>query len=287
MDRTVRVRRRRKPPLLAVYHGISGDVDLDKIPPSYYCTRIWIGVVPAEDDGDEVAPGYACVVGELYDGDPMQRNRKRIVMDEGIALDPADFSARERLYYGLRDDVMEHPTLYTLRDAVVALKDLYWAESILVPPNNPRFFTFFQNTDGLASYDARYGDARYARHMPFFVSRRRKCNGVFHVDAEERIHNKELVSSLLISNLLEICAECGIFWGRRPPTAERAIGLVCAEMQLNDITYAIRKMSFSDGYDEYEPSEEQVDAKSHARAAAEDLAWWADAGTERRSSWLS
>ena len=289
MDRTVRVRRRRKPPLLAVYHDIKGQADLNKLEPAYFCTRIWIAVVPPEDVQDEVVPGYACVVGELYDGDPMQRDRKRIVLDEGIALDPKDFSARERIYYGLRDDELTHPTLYGLRNAVIALKDLYWAERVYVPPGNPRFFRFFQQADGLFGYDPRYGDGRYKRVMPFFVSRRRTCDGVFEVDHEERLHNLELVNSLLDKGLLEIYTDLTLFWERSMPSARRAIGLACAEMQLTDMTYAIRKMQFSDGYDEIEPTEDEMEALGSIRSAAEDLSWLA--GNERvatgTNGWLS
>ena len=286
MDRLVRVRKRKKPQILAVYHGVKGDQDLDKVEPSYYCTRIWIGVVPPEDVNGEHCPGYACAVGEVYDGDPMQRDRKRIVLDEGVCLDPADFSPKERLYYGIRNDQTSHPTLYTLKDAVLALKDLYWAEAVFVPPGNPRFFRFFQSTDGLFSYDSRYGDARYKRHQPFFVSRRRTCNGVFQVDHEERAHNLELVNSLLDTGLLDIYTNLTNFWDRRLPTAYRAIGLVCAEMQLHDMTYAIREMSFSDGYEDYDDTEIDTARKGQVQSQAEDLSWWANGTGRLGGSWL-
>jgi hypothetical protein len=261
-------------------------VDLDKVAPSYFCTRIWIGVVPPEDVDGQPVPGYACVVGELYDGDPMQRDRKRVVMDEGIALDPKDFTARERLRYGLRDDALEHPTLFTLREAVIGLKDLYWAERIYIPPGNPRFYAFMQSTDGLYGYDGRYGDGRYAQAMPFFVSRNRTCNAVLQADHEERAHNLHLVNSLLELDQLEIYTDLTLFWERRLPSAYRAIGLLCAEMQLTDMTYAIRQMSFSDGYEDYEATEQEQDQRSSVLQAAEDLSWWAT-GTERGGSgWL-
>ncbi len=286
MDRTVRVRRRLKPSLLAVYHGIQGDVDLDKIEPSYYCTRIWIGVVPGEDIDKEAVPGYACAIGEIYDGDPMQRDRKRVVLDEGIALDPRDFSPEERAYHGIKEDALEHPTLYTLRDAVIALKDIYWADAIYVPPGNPRFFRFFQSSDGLFNYDSRYGDSRYSSKMPFYVSRRRVCSGVMQVDHEERSHNMQLVNSLLNLGLLEIYSELDLFWARKLPTAYRAIGLVCAEMQLNDLTYQLRQMSFSDGYDDYEETEQQIEQKSGVLSEVQDISWWANGREQGNGSWL-
>ena len=282
------MRRKRKPSLQAVYYGVRGEADLDKFQPNYFCTRVWLAVVPPEDHDGEFVPGYACVVGELYDGDPMQKDRHRIVMDEGIALDPADFTPRERLRYGLRDDVLEHPTLYTLRDATIALKDLYWPERVYLPPGNPRFYRFFQNADGLTVYDPRYGDGRYARAQPFFISRRRTCNGVLQVDHEERAHNLQLVNSLLDTNLLEIHSDCELFWERRLPTAYRAIGLLCAEMQLNDMTYQIREMTFSDGYD-YREDEEQAagDLRSAAMDEARVLSEWAS-GDRRAggSGWM-
>ena len=286
MDRKVRVRRRLKPALLAVYHDQEGDVDLDKVEPSYYCTRIWIGVVPAEDKGDVTVPGYACVVGELYDGNPMQKDRKRVVLDEGIALDPKDFSPGERKYHGIRDDALDHPTLYTLRDSVIALKDLYWADSIFVPPGNPRFFKFFQSTDGIFQYDQRYGDSTYIKQMPFFVSRRRVANGVFEVDHEEREHNIQLVNSLLQLGLLNIYTDLHLFWERQLPSAYRAIGLVCAEMQLNDMSYQVREMSFSDGYDDYEPSERDLEIKQGVMSEAQDLSWWATGREQGGGGWL-
>ena len=286
VDRSVRVRRRGKPALSAVYHGVALEQDLEKVGPNYFCTRIWIGVVPPEDSNGESSPGYACVVGELFDGDPTQRDRKRIVFDEGIALDPADFSPKERLCFGMRDDALQLPTLYTLRDAVIALKDLYWAERIFCPPGNPRFHQFIQSTDGLYAYDPRYGDGRYQKHMPFFVSRRRLCSGVLQVEHEERAHNLKLVDSLLALDLIEIRSHCKLFWERKLPTAYRAVGLVCAEMQMSDMTYRIRQMHFSDGYEDY--GEDNQEMRSRALEAAEDLSHWAT-GNERMggSGWLA
>lgn len=287
----MRVRRKIKPPLLAVYHGIvTPGFDLDKAEPNYYCTRIWIGCVPPEDIDGETYPGYACVVGEKFDGDPSQRDRTRVVLDEGIALDPADFSKRERQYHGIRDNALEYPTLYTLRDAVIALKDIYWAERIYVPPGNEQFKGFIQSTDGLYSYDPRYGDARYNRQMPFYVSRRRTCReGILQVENEQRQHNISLVSSLLDMDRLTIDNDCTLFWDRQLPTARRAIGLVCAEMQMMDMTYQIREMHMSDGYDEYEEKEEDKEQKDGAMSEAEDIAWWANsgnAGIPGGSGWL-
>ena len=75
------MRLKRKPSLLAVYHGVmSRNFDLDKVQPNYFCTRIWIGVVPPEDIDGQFVPGYACVVGEKFDGDPMQREREMVVL---------------------------------------------------------------------------------------------------------------------------------------------------------------------------------------------------------------
>lgn len=289
MNRTVRVRRRKKPPLQALYSGVMPGADLNKIHPNYLFTRVWMGVVPPEDIDDQFCPGYACVVGELFDGDPTQKDRKRIVLDEGICLRAEDFTPRERLRFGIRDDAEDHPTLFTLRDAAVGLKDLYWPDMVYCPPGNSRFFRFLRSTDGLIAYDPRYGDGRYARYQPFFVSRRRTANGVLQVDAEERQHNIELVNSLLSLNLLEVYTDLALFWERRLPTAYRCIGLVCAEMQLNDMTFQVREMALSDGYD-YDEEEEarRMDIRRGAYAEAEDLAWWA-AGHDRfagGSQWL-
>lgn len=260
--------------------------DLDKVEPNYFCTRIWIGVVPPEDIDGQYVPGYACVVGEKFDGDPMQREREMVVLDEGIALDPADFTPEDQKYYGIRKDSLDHPTLYTLRGAVIGLKDLYRAGRVICPPGNPQFFNFIRQTDGLYGY-GNYGDSRYARHMPFFVARSRVCDSVLEAEHEQRAHNLELVNSLLAMDRLKILTDCKLFWDRRLPTAHRAIGLICAEMQMSDMTYQIRKMSISDGYDAYEENSEEREHKQEVMKSAEDLAWLLHGGQPAGGSqWL-
>lgn len=293
MDRKVRVRKREKPPLTEIYYNPPEDGKYEGLEPDAQMMRIWMGVVPPEDvklpNGEtEICPGYACVIGEAYDGNPAQVDRRRMVLDEGIALDPGDFTEEERAYYQIPEVMPDAPTLYDLRRAIVALKDIYWVDIVLTPPGNVRFHRYVLATEGLISYDPRIPDRIYRKLSPFYDGRYRVGHGIIQVEEEQREYNVRMVDSMLAKGIggqpqLEIQSDCTIFWNRRPKTAYRAIGLVLSEMQLRDMTYEMRTFHFSDGYAE---DDEQDEARSAASERlmdqCETLAWWGGQSLQRR-----
>ena len=174
MNPMARIRRRKDVPLVEVY--TDGDFSHE---PDLVCTTIIMGIAPPEARG----PGFACVVAEIYDGDPMQRERQKIILDGDVALNPRDFvkklSRRNRAERArfqamgatptgvvpgrvTKADVCEEwkideseysePTLYSLQRAAVCLKDLYEPE-FAVAPRIPHFLARLRYTDGLGGYD--------------------------------------------------------------------------------------------------------------------------------------
>lgn len=260
---------------------------------------MWMGVAPPETitvPGSEkrIVPGYACVIGEVFERNPLQNEPLRVLFDEGVALDPRDFEgmpgAREQ--YGLcesLEDAIKHPTLHALRQAMVALKDLWLVERILVPPDNDQFFEYVRQTEGLYFYDNRVPDYRFRRSMPFFRSRHRTCHGILKggmvsMDAngqgvfkEDREWNDHVTQTLLNTRRFNAVNECGIFWeehGPRPPTARRAVGLVLNEMQYYDMTFQVRDYHVTDGYDREPDPEEEEARQEETQQHRGFMAWW-------------
>jgi hypothetical protein len=288
MNTNVRIRKRQDPVLWSVYQDPDEDLDLDFQNPDLTLTRIWMGVVPPESTSvrastgaveRKFSPGYACVVGEVYDRDPMQKERERIILDEGVCLDPADFTLEARNLYGIRPDERKNATLTSLRQAVVALKDLWLPEKIMCPQDNDRFYRFIQNTEGLWNYDSRYGDHYYKERMPFFVSRRWLSYGVVQVKAEDREYNMHLVDSLLSQNRLIFYDDLTLFYDEKLHTSYRAAGMVLAEMQLFDMTYAVRDYEIGDGYAVENP-QDMDNLREEMDEDIDTLEWWAGVSEE-------
>ena len=152
MNPNVTVRKRKDP----------GLVEIDEGDGAVLYTRVWIGMVPPKG----LEPGYACVVGEVFDDDPRQKPRPKILLDEAQALSPDDWDKdtvdryRDLFYTDIEgpDGVVEatkasNPTLHDLRIAAVALKDLYKGEMGITLPHHPPFTAFLRATEGLCLYD--------------------------------------------------------------------------------------------------------------------------------------
>ena len=263
MNPTVTVRRRQEPPLTAIWHKATKETDLEKVPPDLLMTRIWIGVAPPEGK----FPGYACVVGEVFDNEPAQSIRKRIVLDDAMCLVPDQFTAARRKQLQLPDTMPKVPTLHQLRQAVIGLKNLWWPNLIYVPPDNVAFFQYFRSTDGLFSYDERYGEGQYRMWHPYHVNKSYLTDAVVRAGRidpqteqyrEDQDFNVGLVNSLLGMDRLTV-AEDLLWWehNNTRPSVNRALGMVLNEMEYHDMTYAVRDYRISDGYD-HEPDEERV-----------------------------
>lgn len=258
MIRTVKVRKQPKPkPTIKVYFRPKGPIE-DQVH-DLEVTRIIMAVAPAEGR----APAYACVMGEIYDGDPMQRARKRIVLDEAVALDAADFDEEEQLRFQVSEKDLIYPTLEGLRRGLVALKDL-WRPShlILPPPEDSDFCRLIRATEGLSSYDRRQA-ALFPYWFPFYrkdVPVIREGTVVDHTEPlvgfavpkkEDPEVNDQLRENLFSSDMLLI-SDTNRDDPRRPcrlwhtmeqwhGPMKRAMGLGLAWMQDSDMTYQIRE----------------------------------------------
>jgi len=164
MIRTVKVKTNEYPPIRHIFIDPDPGRPLEEQIPDFKATRIFMGIVPPEGR----SPGYACVIAELYDNDPAQHTRERVMLDEGIALDPDDFSPEERLQFGVHPKSIEHPTIESLRRAIVALKDLWLPDLVIIPPpDDGTFARIVKTTEGLTSYDRRM-EAHFQYWFPFY-----------------------------------------------------------------------------------------------------------------------
>ncbi len=235
---------------------------LPDIPPDLRATRIWMAAAPA----DETGPDYACVIAEVYDNDPIQRDRRKIMLDEAIGLDPEGFTVEELERFQIRPHVPPKkddpnaklcgcphcaPTLGEFRRGVVALKDLYRPDLLLVPGTgfdaqaetiqremvSNRFFRQVVMTEGLQRYDERF-EAQYERWFPFqdgFTQ-----IGIMTV-REDEVFDKRIVEHHLRAGLFGVADQCKL-WHTHPdwhPPA-RAVQLALARMQDHDLTFSLR-----------------------------------------------
>lgn len=273
MNPDVIVRGRTNPPLLEVHD--SAKARFDGHPP-LLCTRIYMGIVGPE--GDE--PGYACVVGEIYDGDTRQKARKKIVLDEAQALRPDDIDPRQHDRYAdliwsekrLADGTVQripkadHPTLEDLRQACCALKDLYWYEFhkadggrllAYAPPGSEPFVQYMRATEGLsAPYPAKKDPEQLKAWWPFFAHEQALTAIASEVPfGEDEEYARQLIESLLARDDIVANDHCTLFWDTRLRHPRRAAGLVCAAMQATDWSWIARGRPEDDGYEDVDMTE--------------------------------
>jgi len=288
MNRAVRVQRSDDDPRTLVYEGVGPKDSLHLFEPTYTCTRIWMGVVPPEDDQQ----GYAAVIGELNDFDPRQRERTCILLDEGMALNPEDFTESERRRFDIPDDNLRYPTKRRLAEAVVALKDLWWPWQILLPPgggpppdrgDRPEapWTHYLRTTDGLTNYDKALGPGYFREWYPFYVNQKRVTKVVREVFHEDQAYNKALMEALFDVDKLRIAENCRVFLEQRLPCCERCVGLILAEMEYEDSTRMIRMSRFGDDYGDlhYDP-ERQERLRAHMDDAEDRRNWYGQAAQQ-------
>jgi len=281
MNRRIQVRRRKDIPVAAVYEGAGPETNLDTVTPDYFTSRIWMGIVPPSE-GD---PGYAAVLGEIYDPSLQQRERMVRLMDEGVALVPGDFSGPEKKYFDIPEGCNIRPTKKRLGQAIIGLKDIYWPSLVLVPPGigstersdirSASFTEFVRRLDGLVSYDNALGPRYFRRWWPFYRSNYRLVDGVVEVPNEDISYNKALIDSMAEANKLEVAKHCTVYLEEKRPMTRRCVGMVLAEMEMHDLTYELREWKFGDGYAEPndDPAmEEEVDLQ--VASSREVWRWW-------------
>jgi len=258
MNRTVKVRQRVGMPIRDIFFDPDPDMDLEDQIADLRVTRIFLGVVPPKGR----SPGYACVVGEVFDNDPAQHTRERVMLDEGIALDPADFTDAECLKFGVHTKSIDHPTMESLRRAVVMLKDLWLPDIIIVPPpGDDTFGQLIRITEGLTHYDRRM-EAHFQYWFPHYRvdqpdgkgGHTEPLAGVVAPEEEDEELNAQIVKNLFSLDLLTIqdypederddpTRPCRHYHQRREQwdTIHRAMGLVLHHMQDMDMTFAMRE----------------------------------------------
>tara|TARA_R110002110_G_scaffold27028_3_gene98830 strand:+ start:450 stop:1352 length:903 start_codon:yes stop_codon:yes gene_type:complete len=272
MNINVKVKRRKDPGLVEIDEG-------DGNPVLY--TRVWMGIVPPKG----LEAGYCAVVGELFDDDPRQKPRPKILLDEGQSLNPKDFPNetveryRDLFYTDIGDPLEDddfisatkasNPTLHDLRGAAVALKDLYRVEMGIALPSEPPFTAFLRATEGLCIYDDAIDPAQYQSWFPTFTSIDHRMAIMDEVPmGEDEEYGRQLVETLLARNELHVNDHCKLFQNSHLAHPVRAVGLVCAAMQVWDWSYMVRDVQVSDGYEEIVSDEEIEEAR--AETAEED-----------------
>lgn len=275
MNTKVRCRPRTNPPVIEYYED--GNTHNQ---PDLLLTRIWMGIVPPDEE-----PGYVCVVGEVYDGDLEQRARQKVLLDEGSALEVADMMNEEdrqrwhRLLYcdietedGERKEIprSERPTLDDLRQAATALKDLYSYSTKEVMmcwspggDQHVQFHQYMQSTWGF-TYPGKRDPEQWAEWYPYFRNvdyRMAVSNQPPFGDNAEYAH--ELVESLLAGGELLFNESCHLFLSPELENPRRAVGMVLAAMQLMDWSWKLEDYREIDGYDDWregeaEQAEEQL-----------------------------
>lgn len=290
MNTDVVIKRTADPPVLLVWDSLKA-VDRGDAPLEF--TRLWMGLCGPH--GTE--PGYACIVGEEYDGDPRQKARRKVLLDEAQALRPEDFTPAQRetyaaLLYAERHEAdgstrriikADNPTLDDLRQAAIALKDLYWYGGegdrlqVYVPPTDTRFGQYMLATEGLCrdyprTQQGHPMDPEQLRAWyPFYQDSDRIAplsNDVPFGEDEE--YGRQLVESLLARDDLLINDHCRLFDDQRLEHPLRAVALVCAAMQAMDWSFRVREWRESDGYEDISESDERVEEEE--RRFEEDMA---------------
>ena len=242
------------------------------------CTRIHMAVVPPSDgagatsatSGSQPEPGYCAVVAELFDGDPRQKLRPKLLVDEATALVSSDFSAADQQTYrdvlftdfidaqGQRFSrpVSNLPTLQELRGAAIALKDAYWWDNengpmqIYLPPNEPEIFEYIRRTEGLSGYPEGFDDTQLQAWYPLF----RGTHQVVGINPNPPGSNRqqfarEMVETLLARDLLQINSHCDIFRNPSLVGPVTAVAILCAAMELHEWTHQVRSFEEPDGYE--------------------------------------
>ena len=261
-------------------------------------TRIAVGIVPPAGDGSE--HGYAAVIGEIYDPDERQKQRTKILLDEGRCLCPEDIRvagaplSREDVkhpHWGLvyangfdRDGNplvirrADAPTADDLRQAVVALKDLYHPDPGKVqkplvawmPPGNADvpFVQWMRATEGLMRYPTEYGRTTFQEWWPFFRSNQHKMGISNEPPFGENVDfGRGLIDSLVARGELIVNRKnCPVWldWNLNNP--RRAVGLVCAVMQHQEAVVQVRELEHIDAYGSDRPPDDRQERKAARKA---------------------
>lgn len=278
MNSSLKVARRKNPPVVE----IAGQESVKQF------TRIWMAVVPPLED----EPAYACVLGEVFDGDTRQKSRQKILLDEAVCLTPDDLSragVRPERYEDLvyvpsrgedgeavtRRPKSELVTMEDIRPAAVALKDIYGHDAghednplylwTLPGPVNEPFFHWLRITHGLTFYSGNYDEHQLRVQFPFYHSRGRVVpvmNEVpFYRDNEAGDYALRLIEALVARDELLAVPGMDRFATKTLKNPVRAVGLLCAAMQLMDWSFHVQDWEQQDGYADADPENNEAEAE--------------------------
>ncbi|MDE2812808.1 MAG: hypothetical protein OXM01_07290 [Gemmatimonadota bacterium] len=219
MNRRARLRTQNQGRLIHYYRDVEPRDRLDGYEPDFTFTRIWMGIAPPEGE----APGYCCVVGEKHTPEQVWDKGSFVVVDEVASLQPADFpelTSQQQTSFDITVANARHPTQEALRDAAIALKDLYKPQLCWCVPEPKAFIAYLRRGEGLSWYDYRTWHL-WERKFPL-VKERSWVSGVMRervpkdphtvgivgdgdeVPSEDRAYGLVEVNSLLAEGRLEI-----------------------------------------------------------------------------------
>ena len=147
MNRRARLRPQQSG-IIYYYNDPEPGVSLSAYDPDYTFTRLCMGIAPPEGD----TPGYCCIVGEKLGLDNAWDESSFVLVDEAIGLQPAFFSKEEQEKFGITAAAARYPTQEGLREAAIALKDLYGPQLCWCVPE-PHFINYLRRGMGLTWYD--------------------------------------------------------------------------------------------------------------------------------------
>ena len=258
MNRRARLRSRDSGQIFHLYLDTDPQRHLDAYEPDYTFTRLWMGIAPGETVEQKFTPGYCCIIGEKHTPGAQWDKGSFVLVDEAVALDPADFTdftPQQLAQFDITTEGVKNPIQEDLRDAAIALKDLYKPELCWCVPDF-HFMDYLRRGEGLSWYD--YKNWHLWEHkFPLIKDRRNRVpqdpytvgivGNAPQIPPEDRAYGIAEVYSLLVKKRLEICRhnrydEVGhateapsLFRDRREqwPSIHRAVSWVLFNMRHN------------------------------------------------------
>lgn len=224
-------------------------------------TRVWMAATPPSG----LEPGYACVVGEVFDGALRSQERPLYLLDEA-------------------SDVI----LPRLFNKIAALKDIYRPSQLYVDPKHEQFRSdLIKMRWGIAGYPAEdevRDDELRAQH-PHFVSRERIASPVDPPYKEDDEWGFLVVDTLFSEGRLTHHECCEVFAESQFQSPHRALAIVCLSMMSYEWTEQLNDMRDMDGYESVddEMDEDAVDELEVANSKVVSMLYMVGDQMDRRS----
>lgn len=207
-------------------------------------TRIWMAATPPVG----LDPGYACVVGEVFDGHMRAQERKLYLLDE------------------CADAILQR-----LFRKIAALKDIYWPTQLLVDPKHEQFCSDLIKARWCISHypdEEEVPDDEVRQHNPHFVSRERIASLGDVPYKEDDEWGFIVVDTLFSEGIFSHHECCQIFAESQYQTPHRAVAICLLGMMTYEWTEEMNDQQDHDGYDLLEDIPEEGDEMEAHEAAA-------------------